>query len=93
MKLFMMRLIRTYFGFGAVAGGFGILSYVWGLVTQPNCGDFVLAVGTMAYAVFAAIVRSLLWLPSLIHWWMTGSQVSFMQWLMPGLSMACGTSP
>jgi hypothetical protein len=30
MKLILIRLVRIYFGFGAVFGGLGILSYVWG---------------------------------------------------------------
>jgi hypothetical protein len=72
MKQFLIRLVRIYFGLGAAFGGLGILSYVWGLATQANCGDFVLFVATMAYAVFGAVVRTFLWLPSLIHWWLGG---------------------
>jgi hypothetical protein len=30
MKQFLIRLVRIYFGIGAVCGGLGILSYVWG---------------------------------------------------------------
>jgi hypothetical protein len=91
MKQFLIRLVRIYFGLGAVFGGLGILSYVWGLATHTDCGFFVLSVGTMAYAVFGAVVRTLLWLPSLIHWWLGGP--TFLQWFMPGLFITCGTSP
>jgi hypothetical protein len=91
MKLILIRLVRIYFGLGAVFGGLGILSYVWGLATQTDCGDFGLVVLTMAYAVFGAAVRTLLWLPSLIHWWLGGPP--FLEWLLPGLFMTCGTSP
>jgi hypothetical protein len=91
MKLILIRLARLYFGLGAVFGGLGILSYVWGLATQANCGDFVLVVGTLVYAVIGAAVRTLVWLPSLIHWWLAGP--AFLQWLLPGLLITCGTSP
>jgi hypothetical protein len=92
MKPFLIRLVRVYFRLGAVFGGLGIVSYVWGLATQADCRDFVLVVMTLVYAVFGAVVRTLVWLPSLIHWWLGGPE-PFLQWLMPGLSMTCGTSP
>jgi hypothetical protein len=91
MKLILIRLVRIYFGLGAVFGGLGILSLVWGLATQANCGDFGLVVMGMAYGVFSAAVRTLLWLPSLIHWWLGGT--TFLRWLLPGLFITCGTSP
>jgi hypothetical protein len=91
MRQFLIRLVRIYFGLGAVFGGLGILSYVWGVATQANCGDFVLVVGALLYAVFGAAVRTLLWLPSLIHWGLAGPE-PFLQWLMPGLFITCGTS-
>ena len=91
MKAFLIRLIRIYLGLGAAFGGLGILSYVWGWATNAGCGDFVLFVMTMVFAVFGAVVRTLFWLPSLIHWWSGGPP--FLQWLMPGLFMTCGTSP
>ena len=91
MKQFLIRLVRLYFGLGAVFGGLGILSYVWGLATQADCRDFVLVVMVMVYAVFGAAVRTLVWLPSLIHWWLGGP--TFLQWLLPGLVTTCGTSP
>jgi hypothetical protein len=92
MKLILIRLVRIYFGLGAVFGGFGILSYVWGVATQANCADFGLFVMTMVYAVFWAVVRTFLWLPSLVHWWLAGPE-AFLQWLLPGLFITCGTSP
>jgi hypothetical protein len=70
MKPFLIRLVRIYFGLGAVFGGLGIPGYVWGLATQADCRDFVLGVMVMVYAVFEAAVRTLVWLPSLIHWWL-----------------------
>ena len=91
MKQFLIRLVRVYFALGAVFGGLGILSYVWGLATQADCGFFVLLASVMAYAVFTAVVRTLLWLPSLIHWWWLGGP-AFLQWLLPGLFITCGTS-
>jgi hypothetical protein len=91
MKLILLRLLRAYFGLGAVLGGLEILSYVWGLATDANCGFLGLVVGTLVYAVFGALVRTLLWLPSLIHWWLGGP--TFLQWLLPGLFITCGTSP
>ena len=91
MKQFLIRLVRLYFRLGAVFGGLGILSYVWGLATHPDCRDFVLVVMTMVYAAFGAVVRTVLWLPSLVHWWLGGP--TFLEWLLPGLSMTCGTSP
>ena len=91
MKQFLIRLVRVYFALGAVFGGLGILSYVWGLATQADCGFFVLLASVMAYAVFTAVVRTLLWLPSLIHWWWLGGS-AFLQWLLPGLFITCGTS-
>ena len=90
MKQFLIRLVRVYFGLGGVFGGLGILSYVWGLATHANCGDFVLVVLAMVYAFFGAVVRTLLWLPSLIQWWSGGP--AFLQWLLPGLFISCGTS-
>jgi hypothetical protein len=92
MKQFLMRLVRIYFGLGAVFGGLGILSYIWGLATQPDCRDFVPVVMVMVYSVFWAVVRTFLWLPSLIHWWWTGPE-PFLQWLLPGIFITCGTSP
>jgi hypothetical protein len=92
MKQFLIRLVRLYFGLGAVFGGLEILSYVWGLATQADCGVFVFVFAALIYAVFGAAVRTLVWLPSLIHWW-SGGPEPFLQWLMPGLSMTCGTSP
>lgn len=93
MKQFLIWLVRIYLGLGAVFGGLGILSYVWALATYADCGVFVLVVGALLYAVFGAAVRTLVWLPSLIHWWAAGPEPTFVQWLMPGLSIACGTSP
>jgi hypothetical protein len=93
MKLILIRLVRIYFGLGAVFGGLGFLSYVWGVATQADCGSFGLVVMVTAYALFGAVVRTFLWLPSLIHWWGAGPEPTFVQWLMPGLSIVCGTSP
>jgi hypothetical protein len=91
MKQFLIRLARIYFGLGAVFGGLGILSIVWGVATQANCGDFGLVVMVTVYATLSAIVRTILWLPSLIHWWLGGP--TFLEWLLPGLFITCGTSP
>ena len=91
MKQFLIRLVRIYFGLGAVFSGLGILSYVWGVATQANCGDFGLVVMLMVYLVFWAVVRTFLWLPSLVHWWLGGP--TFLEWLLPGLFITCGTSP
>jgi hypothetical protein len=90
IKKFLVRLARIYFSLGAVFGGLGLLSYVWGLATQANCGDLVLVVGALVYAVIGAAVRTVIWLPSLIHWWL--GEPTFLQWLMPGLFITCGTS-
>jgi hypothetical protein len=92
LKLILIRLVRIYFRLGAVFGGLGILSFVWGLATQADCrSDFVSVVMVMVYSVFWAVVRTLLWLPSLIHWWLGGP--TFLEWFLPGLFMTCGTSP
>jgi len=91
MKQFLIRLARIYFGLGAVFGGLGILSIVWGVATQANCGDFGLVVMVTVYGALSAIVRTILWLPSLIHWWLGGP--TFLEWLLPGLFITCGTSP
>jgi hypothetical protein len=91
MKQFLIRSVRIYFRLGAVFAGLGILSLVWGIATQANCGDFGLVVGVIPYAVFSAVVRTLFWLPSLIHWWLGGP--TFLEWLLPGLFITCGTSP
>jgi hypothetical protein len=72
MKPFLIRLIRIYLGMGAAVSGLGILSYVWGLATYPDCGSPGLVVMVMVYAVFGAVVRTFLWLPSLVHWWLGG---------------------
>jgi hypothetical protein len=101
MKQFLIRLARIYFRLGAVFGGLGILSYVWGVATQPDCRDFVLSVMLLPYAVFGAVVRTFLWLPSLIHWWLPSlvhwwfatPEPTFLQWLLPGLFITCGTEP
>lgn len=89
MKQFLLRLVRIYLRLGAIFGGLGILSYAWGAATQADCRDFGLVAMTMVYSVFWAVVRTFLWLPSLIHWWSGGP--AFLQWLLPGLSMTCGT--
>jgi len=91
MKQFLIWMVRIYFGLGAVFGGLAVLSYVCGLATRANCGFFDLVVGTLVYAVFSAVLRTLIWLPSLIHWWLGGP--AFLQWLLPGLFITCGTSP
>lgn len=91
MKAFLIRLVRIYLGLGAAFGGLGILSYVWGVATNADCRDFGLFAMTMVYAVFSAVVRTVFWLPSLIHWWSVGHP--FLQWFMPGLFMTCGTEP
>jgi hypothetical protein len=92
LKLILIRLVRVYFRLGAVFGGLGILSFVWGLATQADCrGDFVSVVMVMVYSVFWAVIRTFLWLPSLVHWWSGGP--TFQEWLLPGLFMTCGTSP
>jgi hypothetical protein len=92
MKLILIRLVRIYFGLGAVFGGLGILSLVWGVATHANCGELGLVVAAIPYAVFSAVVRVLFWLPSLVHWWLAGPE-AFLQWLLPGLFITCGTSP
>jgi len=100
MKPFLIRLARIYFRLGAVFGGLGILSYAWGAATQSDCRDFVLSFMLLPYAVFGAAVRTVLWLPSLIHWWspswvhwwFASPEPTFLQWLLPGLFMTCGTS-
>jgi hypothetical protein len=91
MKQFLIRLVRIYFGLGAVFGGLGILSSVWGVATQADCRDFGLVVMVMVYSVFWAVVRILFWIPSLVHWWLGGP--TFLEWLLPGLVITCGTSP
>jgi hypothetical protein len=91
MKPFLIRLVRIYFRLGAVFGGLGFLSYVWGLATQANCGFLSLVAMTLVYAIVGALVRTLVWLPSLIQWWLGGA--ALLQWLLPGLFMTCGTSP
>lgn len=89
MKQFLSRLVRLYLGLGAVFGGLGILSYAWGAATQAECRDVGLVAMAMIYSVFWAVVRTLLWLPSLIHWWSGGQ--ALLQWLLPGLAITCGT--
>jgi hypothetical protein len=89
MNLSLIRLVRIYFGLGAVFGGLEILSLFWGVVTHANCGDFGLVVAAMLYAVVSAVVRILFWLPSLVHWWLAGAE-PFLQWLLPGLFITCG---
>jgi hypothetical protein len=92
MRQFLIRLVRIYFRLGAVFGGLGILSYVWGLATQADCRDFAPVVMVMVYSVVGAAVRTLVWLPSLVHWWL-GGRPTFLEWLLPGLFITCGTSP
>jgi hypothetical protein len=91
MKQFLIRLVRVYFGLGAVFGGLEFLSYVWGMATYANCGVFILFVMALVFAAFSAAIRTLIWLPSLIHWWLGGPE--FLDWLLPGLLITCGTSP
>jgi hypothetical protein len=92
MKLILIRLVRIYFRLGAVFAGLGILGLAWGVATQADCRDFGLVVAAIPYAVFSAVVRILFWLPSLIHWSLAGPE-PFLQWLLPGLFITCGTSP
>jgi hypothetical protein len=91
MTQFLIRLMRIYFRVGAVFAGLGILGLVWGVATRANCGDFGLVVAVIPYAVFNVVVRTLFWLPSLVHWWLAG-QEPFLQWFLPGLFITCGTS-
>jgi len=91
MKQFLLRLIRIYFGIGAILAGLGFLALVWGIATQAECRDFGFVLAAIPFAVFSAGTRTLFWLPSLIHWWLAGPG-PFLQWLLPSLPVTCGTS-
>ena len=97
MRTIFSGIMVVYFVLGQLFGVLCLVSYPWGLITHVQCftgagfvSFFVVFVSTMALAAFGMLVRIILWLPSLIHWWIVGGEPTFLSWLMPGLSIGCG---
>jgi hypothetical protein len=100
MRAVLIRITRIYFGIGTVFGGLLAISYLWGTLTGASCfpgtglsgfiSYFVFFLSAIGYALFGFVVRTILWLPSLVHWYIYGPEPSFLFWLMPGLYIRCG---
>ena len=88
-------LIYTYFGIGAVLGLILEVSYLWGSTFGAPGGigflGHVALVFTMtAIGAIGLVVRTFLWLPSLIFWYLSDEPITFLFWLMPGLFVEAG---
>jgi hypothetical protein len=97
LKAVLIRIIRIYFGIGPIFGGLLAISYIWGALTSASCfpnfvGYFIFFISTIAFGIFGLVVRTFLWLPSFVHWYIYGPEPSFLFWLMPGLFTRCGSN-
>jgi hypothetical protein len=99
MGQFLSNLLGVLFGLyglvGSAFGGLMLVSYPWGLAAHVHCVSglvsfLILSLTSMFIAFFGALLRAFLWLPSLVYWWVSGPEPSFLHWLMPGLYISCG---
>jgi hypothetical protein len=91
VKRFASAVLQLYFAIGGLLGAIVLASYVLGPALQ--LGVFWWFSSWAAFSGFtqillaglvSQIVRTLLWLPSLVIWYFSESSVSFGQWLAPG---------
>lgn len=95
MRAILTTVVRIYFGVGSTFGALLAASYVWGGIASASCGlgfvgYLVLWAWTLGYALLGLFIRTMLWLPSFVHWYIYGPEPSFLSWLMPGLFIRCG---
>ena len=90
MRKALRTIVFLYFLGGAISGFLLYYSYVWGaLFGVPELNllqRFWALLIVQPIALFFAVVRYLLWLPSLVHWGFFGTE-SFVDWLMPGFGI------
>lgn len=95
LALAALVAIQVYIGIGAILGALAGLSYVWSaLVISSWCfpgfvGWLIACAVIASQLVLGAVMRTFLWLPSLIDWYGNGPE-SFARWLLPGLFATCG---
>jgi hypothetical protein len=82
MKSLVMGIISFYFGVGPIFGLLALASYVWAAFASASCSQglishLVFYILTIAYGFFGLVVRTFLWLPSLIHWYIYGPKSFF----------------
>jgi len=98
MKKIFTPILIGYFGIGSLLSIPMALSYVyaqwfvlieigWSIFSFAGL-SFIMMSGYLI--VLTPMIRSLLWLPSLIMWFNDPSGYSFMKWLAPGFYVSIG---
>jgi hypothetical protein len=90
MKSVLSKFLQAYFFIGCVFALIMWSTYMWtigwGAPEGASFGDKLSAQFTMQPVfIFSAFVRMVLWLPSLLIWFLTPNSTSFGMWLAPGL--------
>ena len=70
-------------------------SYLWGSTFGAPGGMGFLGHVAFVFIMFVigaigSIARTILWLPSLIYWYLSDEPSTFLLWLMPGLFVEAG---
>ncbi len=81
----------AYFAVGGLLGSAVAVSYAYAIyytLWKFGWGIFSVAgvliiVSTAALAAILPLIRTFLWLPELLYWWLTGTD-TFWKWLAPG---------
>lgn len=90
MKKLLAMLVQAYFAIGSVLGLILWGSYAWGATwgMPPGGGFFsnlIASAGMIFIGTLGALVRTVLWLPSLLLWAADSSRAPFVHWLATGL--------
>lgn len=91
MKRLVSAVLQIYFAIGGLLGAIVLASYIFGSTWQlglfwwlSSWGAFSGFLQILLAGLISQIVRTLLWLPSLVIWYFSETSVSFGQWLAPG---------
>ena len=84
MNFIYKYIFLTYFIIGSVFGSILEASYIYAgyvLLWEHGFSSILMMATSQAYF---ALLRTFLWLPSLVTWYVTLNDYSFLMWLAPG---------